>query len=419
VPIVIGFASCPQSKQWAKGFFSNRRQLEMMKGFIFRFIYSLLFVFMVMSCGQKQDSPINDAEIKLNVKNFDENQLIPSEIIKSISFIPLETNEKNLFTGIGKIYKHNDYFIIQDNSFALGILVFDKTGKFVNNIGKYGKGPREIIDFTDFTIDEDEKTIMILDQRQHKVVYYGLEDFSFIKETGFDKGIFTQGFASVGKGRLSLYSIRQTNRDKQYNIVNLNMEDNSWSGSLERSDYEINSSYRHAIFESKNSYFAPYFENTVYKLSENGPVPYIVMDFGNRAFPREDVKGESPKLILKKLIEGAWIYGTNNVIENESLLTFNIKIANRMNQIIYSKATGKYYYGNEYDNDYGILLRPENLAADEKNFYGIVEGFVFRRMKKRVLELPDGLLKEAYLKAMKNVDTYSNPIIVAIEYKSF
>jgi hypothetical protein len=391
----------------------------MMKGFIYCFISSLLFVFLITSCNQRQDSTINDTKIKLDVKCFDENQLISSEIIKSISFIPLETNEKNLFTGIGKMYRYNDYFFIQDNSYAMGIQVFNKTGKFVNSIGKYGKGPGEVIDFTDFTIDEAEKTIMILDQRQHKVVYHGLEDFSFIKETGFDKGILAHDFASVGKGRLSLYSIRQTNRDKQYNIVTLNMEDNSWIGSMQRSDCEINHGYRHAIFESRNSYFAPYFENTVYKLSENEPVPYIVMDFGNRAFPVEDFKGKPLPQVIRKLYEGAWICGTNNVIENESLLTFNIRIANQMLQIIYSKVTGKYYYGSKYEGGYGILLSPVNLAADEKNFYGTVEGFVFSRLKKRVLELSDDVLKEAYLKAMKNVDTYSNPVIVAIEYKSF
>jgi hypothetical protein len=393
----------------------------MIKNLIFHFKNSLYIIFLITSCNSNKENSLKDnAEITLDVKNFKEGQLISNKIIKHISFIPLETNEKNLFTTIGKMYRYNDYFIIQDNSYALGILVFDKTGKFVNSIGKYGRGPGEVINFTDFTIDEEENLLLILDQVLHKITYYNLNDFSYIKETKFDKSIFTQGFTAAGKGTLSLCSIRQGNKQgKQYNIVNLDVNNNTWNGFLERADYEINTSYRHLIFESKNRYYAPFYGNTIYKLTEKEPVPYIVMDFGNYAFPLEDYKGIPPREVIHKRNEGVWTCGINNVIDNNSMLTFNIVVANQRTQIIYSKVTGNYYYGNKYNGEYGILSTPENLAADDKCFYGVIDGFVFSRRKKRVLKLPEGPFKEAYLKALKNVNISSNPVIVAIEYKSF
>lgn len=64
----------------------------------------------------------------------------------------------------------NDSLYILDPIKARGLFVFDTDGKFLTTIGKIGSGPEELMDFTDF--DVNESGILILDNISRKINRY-------------------------------------------------------------------------------------------------------------------------------------------------------------------------------------------------------------------------------------------------------
>ena len=89
-------------------------------------------------------------------------------VIKSIHFLPLESNDTCLITRVEDIKLNDSLIFIDDNRYR--ILVFDMSGKFLYQIGNRGQGPEEYLEIRDFLIHQD--TIEILDYQ--KIEYYSI-----------------------------------------------------------------------------------------------------------------------------------------------------------------------------------------------------------------------------------------------------
>lgn len=64
-----------------------------------------------------------------------------SEAIETLDLVPLEMTKSSLISDIKNIIITTKYIFILDNK--IGICRFDRTGKYLNKIGKRGEGPGE------------------------------------------------------------------------------------------------------------------------------------------------------------------------------------------------------------------------------------------------------------------------------------
>jgi len=124
------------------------------KPLVLRTLLFALYLF-TFSCKQEQTSLYEFDPTKMA-----ENKITLSEIADDISYVPLDNSFQ-----VGIIYNYQ----ITNNSIYLsakdiGVLKYNKQGKFVSKIGSIGRGPGEYNFCFDFSVDDNRETIYVLDQ---------------------------------------------------------------------------------------------------------------------------------------------------------------------------------------------------------------------------------------------------------------
>lgn len=99
------------------------------------------------SCGGDDGRALIDP---LSVVDSGEAKL--SELVDSMRFIPLETNNECLIGSIQRIKRRNGRFFVQaDNR----LMVFDEDGRFERVVTNVGVGPGEVVSILDYDIAKD------------------------------------------------------------------------------------------------------------------------------------------------------------------------------------------------------------------------------------------------------------------------
>jgi len=123
-------------------------------------IYLIFLIFFLLSC-----KPENKGFIKFDPTTLTENEISLTEIADDITYISLDNSFQLGLIYNYRIIKNTIYLSAKD----IGILEFNKEGKFVRKIGNIGRGPGEYTFCFDFTVDENKETIYVLDQNKLKV----------------------------------------------------------------------------------------------------------------------------------------------------------------------------------------------------------------------------------------------------------
>ena len=115
----------------------------------------------MISCSEKKPAvkyPVID--VVNNTGNYQ--RVYCSDYFSSIEIIPLETN-RNCFIGEGRFPILNDSFIFISGGSNGVLYVFDRHGKFLNQIGAIGRGPGEYLIGSNVFLNQDTPSIFIAD----------------------------------------------------------------------------------------------------------------------------------------------------------------------------------------------------------------------------------------------------------------
>lgn len=100
-------------------------------------------------------------------------------IFESIEYIPLETTEENLLSGMEylstKVY--NDTIYIWDRNLQQ-LIQYDGKGKYLKKLSRRGNGPGEYIKVWDFLVLDT--TVCLLSEANKKIIFYRKSDFTYL-----------------------------------------------------------------------------------------------------------------------------------------------------------------------------------------------------------------------------------------------
>ncbi len=121
---------------------------------------ALSILLLTFSCSTKEKYPF-----EISLPDFTDSNITLSEIADDISYIPLDNIIPIGVTYSMRITDENIYVNFKD----VGIVQYDRYGKYIRNIGHQGRGPGEYRYGMDFAIDDDNMRIYVRDNGKVKV----------------------------------------------------------------------------------------------------------------------------------------------------------------------------------------------------------------------------------------------------------
>ena len=135
--------------------------------------YTIIIVLCIVSCKQstnKVEQSVNNPNVSdtLTVFSFDETPLFDTltsdNIIESIKYIPLETNDKSVFDDSRVIVKMiaNQLLVVSNNIDKPFAKLFDFSGKYIKDLIHIGRGPLELLDIYGYVANDSLKRVSFL-----------------------------------------------------------------------------------------------------------------------------------------------------------------------------------------------------------------------------------------------------------------
>lgn len=134
----------------------------------------LLVILILVSCARNVSNESEHQTLQsISIKEGEISSILKEDVINSIHFVPLETNDSCLIDVIEKIdiFENNLYVLDKKEN----LYVFDINGNFIRKIGCKGPGPEEYIGVHDFYIHPEKKYISLICYSNRISVRYDLE----------------------------------------------------------------------------------------------------------------------------------------------------------------------------------------------------------------------------------------------------
>ncbi|MDR1098460.1 MAG: 6-bladed beta-propeller [Tannerella sp.] len=339
----------------------------------------------------------------------DDNSTIPlSEFVESIDIIPLEFNDSCILGEIRKIVIHNDHIFLIESRRPKTVYRFDMQGNFLNSIGVYGQGPMEILELQDFSINEEENRIYLLDNAKHAVFCYAF-DGEFIEKININQGgtrfeYFDSHFYIYvdHPEKLRLYSLTVLNEKGH-------LENSYFPSRL----YPINIGCN-SFTKTKDSLFLyKPMNDTIYTLQETELKYAYFFDFGKYRFRPEEIENIYTEKVktLDVLLDKERFSGADNLHKVGKWLYFNkiykllqysflyhtetgeLKVASHLWDDIEYMFYGKAFYGqteNALIGLYNIDYIKENIERYERYER---EGYISKTVKETQMQKMKQLMR--------------------------
>ncbi len=161
-----------------------------MKEFVLLLFFFILQVGMpgCNELGDLSTQSLNECEKVAELKQIDSHKVIvcDAELLHDTIVLPLSyfteelqivklDNNKEAFVDIDAVIIGERYILIGRGYTSIPCKLFDKSGRFIANVGTYGKGQGEYHDYVRYMqLDESNKLIYLLAQSDDKILTYDL-----------------------------------------------------------------------------------------------------------------------------------------------------------------------------------------------------------------------------------------------------
>lgn len=319
----------------------------------------LLFFGLIIVCQLLNGQAITDKPIRIISDIDDLKPIKMSELFSEIRYLPLETNPNCLIGYMNvKVFGKN----ILINSFDGGgnIYRFSENGKFLNEVGKKGRGPGEYEDAKDVCIFGD--TVYVVSNFSSSILCYSL-DGAFLKKY---KLKFNGWPSSILKLPDNSFLVSLTNTTNFGRLLKTDGNFNVLKGYFRNNPIRYTSYFMSLPVSSRGIFYFYEVIDTIYEVSGKYPKPAIIIDHGKYGKPKNFISSVGD-------ISDDDKYPTNCILEISNnylnlMLYYGPKRISSM--ILYRFSDGKRVQFEELINDidngitdrwFGQLRKPDQM----------------------------------------------------------
>lgn len=349
-----------------------------------------------------------------------------SRLFSNCQLIPLETNENCLINSIADIrIENNIIYILDRQAFSGRVLMFSMTGQYLSKVDKNGNGPDEYTRFTCYDIDQQQKTIAVLDRSKKKLNFYDFQgnfknelllNFNYSGLTLSKNQIFLykDPLARLSEGSVNDYVVHILDRSGNSQVKLLKSSETRFldvpvvkvgSGNFYEYGNEVRllPSLSDTIYSIKDQTVKPFFiiESKKYNLSDDD-LNMITNDLRNRGSGR-------PPLI--STIEKFTNF--DNYAENNELIFFRFSLGKKAFFFtFYDKISGKTICSSWLRDDL-TNINPTVITMNGNNVIAYISPSRFSAIKKDMIADKTKLTAENK-QILLGVSEIDNPVIVIL-----
>lgn len=347
-----------------------------------------------------------------------------SDIATDIEYIALQTTDNSLISRISSLKVVGNYIYVITGTHDK-LLCFDKSGKYLFQLSKIGRGPEEYESLNDFDIDT--KNSMLAVESNKEIIFYKQTDTGFTYLKKLNLLYAPQIINFIGKSNNILLQFSNIDGSKPFSRELINLEGKSLMSWPNYMKYQLNEKiiviqrFENSSYIFKNELFLKEVGNdTIFKLADNNTLEsFLIFDTKKkRVTPevRSNVKYYAEHMyeyfILQKIFgTEKFIYYTYSINKEN-----HAEIYDQSNKIRYSIPDKDFL---KDDLSGGVNFEPQ--YCNEGIFYSWVEANKFKKFTS------SDLFKNAVVKiparniALKNltekVTEFDNPIIIMAKIK--
>jgi hypothetical protein len=392
---------------------NQKQQIETSKKFTTEEIQSL-GLDSTVDITIKRDSLIKiDLNSELKEQSFDFGKLI-----KSIKFIPLQTNRNSLISNIEHIIITDSHIYIGNDDILNNVLIFDKEGKYINKIER-GQGPTEILKLNAIVYDKIREELIV--KHYYFLSFYTKDGqfkrkekipFNAISFTIIEDGYLfyiENGIDNTHMGYPCNYQILIT--DRQFRVKAKGYPYNL------AEDIRYGGKYIHVNNEKINLTFV--FKDTVYQYIDNTIKTKYCIDISKKKIPYGILKTASGPEFASTIRNHDYYYflGRFEETDDHIFVAYSNDYIRKRIELFIDKTTNNITGGTEHTHflsDFPGLSTP--IAVKDNYFISFIQPYNFIQYL-NILNNPS-IAKEDIEKLKKLVED-DNPVLILYDLKSF
>jgi hypothetical protein len=372
----------------------------------------LAIVFLVVSCNNSNhvnsDLPYQ-VNLERDIKNISSVPL--STLGSKLEYIPLETDSASLIKSISNTFVTDSFIFVNDYN---RLMLFNRSGKYIRQIGSVGRGPGQYSSVGDFIIDQNNREIYILSSRV--VLVY---DFNGRFKRDFKTDFPCRQFIQNDSGELVFHPFNMPASSAEpvyswYIMDNRGNIQTKIANTLKRMNRGLVVPTSPLYMHNGNLYFMEFGVDTLYNYVNHIKKPYAVFNAGRLKFPPDPTMAEVPNINGK-----IWI---SDARETKKSLFVKVwwDLSDSISNCVFDKSSSKFSLlkdnGFTNDIDGGMTFWPEKII-DDNFMVDFADAFDLIKYAKDK-NLKDNKGQSGQLEnVVKNLTETSNPVIIILKNK--
>jgi len=383
--------------------------------------YYLILISIFISCmevDEKEDSNTNNPHSA--IQNMDIRSptkgVALTDYLQVETVVELETSEEAILKNIDKIYIQNDtLFLVHLESMV--VKAFDKSGVYLFDIGKLGKGPGEYFSLFDVCLSKNDQSIWFNEASRKKLINYTTSG-AFIGEV--DRPAYPRYFAPINDNQWIFYMDFDAHEfSENHNLIVTNTKFTITDQYLPYPDYNIPSFKTIGYLSKSHSggiLVNEAFSDTIHEWNNGELYPKYRIEFVDK---RKSVRMDALEELWPTRMKEGNI--RRPIFENKDILSFRYLYKEKLRAAFWHRKRKELLTNESFDNG-DLLLHlfpPKGMTEDGLLIGAIVPGWFYKGYTKNQPGfLP--FLKENYpqlYEATMRMEDVDNPYLVYYRIK--